>query len=158
MSGFTSHVGKGEYASPHDLLDTFHKAADTANLGQYFGCFAEDATFLGTDAQEHWTVSEFYEYARPHFLQGKGWSYSLRAGTRKISIHYSKDRVPLFASFDELLNAKGFSSTLRGTGTLCFNSTTKTWLIFSYYLSFAVPNDIASKISTEIGDFEVSLE
>src|SRR6516162_8245242 len=48
-------------------LDDFHDAAAHADEARYFGHFAPDAVFLGTDATERWDLAAFGEYAHPHF-------------------------------------------------------------------------------------------
>src|SRR5271168_3840018 len=56
-------------------LDDFHAAAAAADEARYFGHFAADGVFLGTDATERWTVDAFRAYAKPHFDAGRGWAY-----------------------------------------------------------------------------------
>jgi len=52
------------------MLDDWYKAAATANAEQYFGHFADDAVFLGTDPGERWTLAEFRKlYSKP------SWTY-----------------------------------------------------------------------------------
>ena len=65
------------------VLDDWHSAAAAADEARYFGHFARDAVFLGTDATERWTVEEFRRYAHPHFAKGKAWSF------RSVSRHVS---------------------------------------------------------------------
>ena len=47
------------------ILDGFHEAASKADGERYFGFFASDAIFLGTDVTERWTVDEFRTFAEP---------------------------------------------------------------------------------------------
>ncbi len=56
------------------VLDDFHRAASEADGEAYFGLFAAEGVFLGTDATERWTVDEFRAYAKPHFDRGRGWT------------------------------------------------------------------------------------
>src|SRR5882672_7680951 len=68
------------------VLDDFHDAAANADEKRYFGHFADDAVFLGTDASERWTKKEFLAYAKPFFDQGRGWTYFPREGKRNITV------------------------------------------------------------------------
>ena len=54
------------------ILDDFHDAASRADGDRYFGHFAPDGVFLGTDPAERWTVTEFRKYAEPHFSSAGG--------------------------------------------------------------------------------------
>src|SRR5438270_168575 len=56
-------------------LDDFHDAAAKADEARYFGHFAPDGVFLGTDAGERWDVGAFRAYAHPYFAKGKAWSF-----------------------------------------------------------------------------------
>jgi hypothetical protein len=58
-----------------ELLDRFHKAASAARFDEYFGLFAPDGIFIGTDAEERWTLAEFKAYTKPYFDKGRGWTY-----------------------------------------------------------------------------------
>jgi hypothetical protein len=55
---------------------------------------------------------------------------------------------------DQLLDNDSFKATCRGSGTAIYNPANKSWLVFSYHLSFPTPNDIAKKICLEIAAFE----
>lgn len=162
-SGSSSSVGGGSsnscpavtaHTSVELLLDCFNRAAAEANLVEYFGCFAQNGRFLGTDATENWSVDEFYAYSKPHFDIGKGWTYVPRLASRNINIQYGPDGSPLFASFDELLDSPSFKATCRGSGTAVYSPSSKSWLVFSYHLTFPTPNDIAKKLCLEIAAFE----
>jgi hypothetical protein len=41
------------------VLDTLHAAASRADARTYFGCFEEDAVFMGTDPHERWSLAQF---------------------------------------------------------------------------------------------------
>ena len=61
-------------AKRHDaelVLDDWHLAAAQADEARYFGHFAENAVFLGTDATERWTKAEFRVWASPYFKGGR---------------------------------------------------------------------------------------
>jgi ketosteroid isomerase-like protein len=119
------------------VLDDFHQAAAAGDFERYFGHFAPDAVFLGTDATERWTVEEFREYARPRFASGGGWTY--RPRDRTITL------IPgaRTAFFDELLDNDGLGET-RGSGVLVFEA--ERWKVAQYNLSIPIPNELAREI------------
>lgn len=126
-------------------LDDFHRAASQADFADYFSSFTDDAVFIGTDANERWSVEEFKKYAQPHFAKGRGWTYT----SSKRHISFNKERN--LAWFDEILaNAK--YGTSRGSGVLRLEN--NKWKIAQYHLTFPIPNDLAAKFTTEIKEFE----
>jgi hypothetical protein len=60
------------------VLDDWHQAASVADEARYFGHFAPNGIFMGTDATEHWTVSQFREWAKPQFKRKSAWSFKPR--------------------------------------------------------------------------------
>ncbi|MEM7519043.1 MAG: nuclear transport factor 2 family protein, partial [Planctomycetota bacterium] len=58
------HMDRATIAS---LLDDFHDAAARADLERYFGHFAPNGVFIGTDATERWPVEEFRAFCEPYF-------------------------------------------------------------------------------------------
>jgi ketosteroid isomerase-like protein len=123
------------------LLDDFHDAASKADGARYFGHFAKDGLFLGTDGSERWTLDEFRAYAKPHFDQGKGWTY------RATSRHVDLDPGGQFAWFDEALeNAK--LGACRGTGVLRRHD--GRWKVVQYHLTISIPNDLAEELAKRI--------
>jgi hypothetical protein len=60
------------------VLDDWHQAASVADEERYFKHFAPNGVFMGTDATERWTVSQFREWAKPHFQRKKAWSFKPR--------------------------------------------------------------------------------
>lgn len=145
---FVDIIGTSCHATVDSLLDGFHAAASKSSLKDYFGCFSAHGTFLGTDPCEYWSVEEFFEYAKPYFLSGQGWTYQPKEGTRKVRIIADK-----FATFDELLDSKDFS-TSRGSGSLIFDDTRSCWLIASYHLTFPIPNALAVFVCKAVDTFE----
>jgi hypothetical protein len=121
------------------VLDQFHTAASKADAAGYFGLFAPEAVFLGTDAGERWTVEEFKAYAMPHFSRGKGWTY--RPRDRHVNV------LPggLVAWFDELLDHDSYG-VCRGTGVLRREAAGTPWKVSQYHLTIPVPNDLAAKV------------
>lgn len=151
-AGFVSQLGGcvssgqfvGAASSPEQTLTSFHDAAAKADEVRYFDLFAKGGSvFLGTDATERWELDAFRQFAHPYFSQGKGWTYTLVAGTRKISYV----RGTNVAYFDELLqNVK--LGTCRGSGVLVIES--GQWKVAQYNLSIPVPNDKAESVVRQI--------
>lgn len=123
--------------SVNRVLDDFHDAAAHADEIRYFGHLAEDAVFLGTDANERWTKDEFRKYARPHFSKGRGWSYT----PRDRHVMFSKDCN--IAWFDERLYNKKYGE-LRGSGVL--RKKKGVWKIVFYNMVFTIPNKVARRV------------
>lgn len=118
-------------------LDALHAAADRADGERYFALFTDDAIFLGTDATERWTVTEFRAYAAPHFAAGQGWTYEV------VDRHMFLDPVGATAWFDERLANEKYGEC-RGTGVLRLVG--GRWRIAQYNLTIPVPNDLASEL------------
>jgi hypothetical protein len=112
------------------VLDDFHDAAARADEQRYFGHFAPDGVFLGTDATERWDVAAFRAYAHPYFARGKAWSF--RAVRRAVTVRGDA------AWFDEDLETQNLGPA-RGSGVLTLRD--GKWLVEQYVLSITVPND-----------------
>jgi ketosteroid isomerase-like protein len=124
-------------AEASKVLDDFHDAAAQADFDRYFGHFAEDAVFLGTDATERWTVEEFEAYARPYFKPGGGWTY------KPHDRHLTVQKDGNTAIFDELLDNDGLG-VARGSGVLVIED--DEWKIAQYSLSIPIPNELADRV------------
>ncbi|CAN1495594.1 SnoaL-like domain containing protein [Caulobacteraceae bacterium] len=129
------------------VLDALHAAAAKADGPTYFALYTPDATYLGTDAAERWTLAEFRGYAMPYFSKGQGWTYVPRE--RHITLAPVDCRC--VAWFDELLDSKSYG-TSRGPGTLIL--TPDGWKVSQYALTFPIPNDLAKDITARIKAFE----
>jgi len=123
------------------VLDDWHAAAAAADESRYFGHFAADAVFLGTDATERWTVAEFRRYAHPYFAKGKAWTF--KAIERHVA--FSPDRS--VAWFDELLDTPNLGPA-RGSGVLLRAG--DAWKIAHYDLSVPIPNALMKEIKQRI--------
>lgn len=128
-------------------LDALHGAAARADGAAYFALFTPDAVYIGTDASERWTLAQFRAFAEPYFARGRGWTYTLRPGTRHVAL--SPDGQ--VAWFDELLDS-GSYGTSRGTGVLV--RTADGWRIAQYHLTFPIPNDLAREFTGRIREHE----
>lgn len=129
------------------VLDAWHKAAADAKFDAYFSYFTKDAVFVGTDATEHWDFEAFKSYSKPHFDEGKAWSFT------PIQRHlYTSDDGNL-AWFDELLDTQ--MKICRGSGVL--KKQNGKWKIAQYVLSIAIPNDKVDDVTKIKADFDTKL-
>ena len=119
------------------VLDDWHAAAAAADFGRYFGAFAADGVFIGTDPGERWTVNEFRDYARPHFERGRAWT------CHPYDRHVALSPDVEVAWVDELLDHTSYG-VLRGTAVLRRDGTA--WRIVHYCMTFAIPNDVADAV------------
>ena len=129
------------------VLDDFHDAASKADGARYFAHFAPGARFLGTDATEHWSVSEFKNYTEPYFDRGQGWTYV--ATERWVTLSPKGDS----AWFDERLHNEKYGET-RGSGALV--KIGDRWRISQYNLTIPVPNELAGDLVERIRGRTVS--
>ncbi len=123
------------------VLDDWHRAAATADEARYFGHFAPNGVFMGTDATERWTVPAFRAWARPSFKRGKAWDFK----PRNRHIDFSADGKT--AWFDELLDTSNMG-LCRGSGVLTLIGAD--WKISQYNLSIPIPNGLEKAIVKEI--------
>ena len=125
-----------ERAAIAALLDRWHQAASQADSSVYFGALVPDsAVFIGTDDTERWTTEAFRTWSRPHFQNGKGWTF--RPKDRKISLDAQTAWV------DERLDSPHMGAC-RGTAVL--RKINGEWKIALYSLSFSVPNPRADAV------------
>lgn len=125
-------AGADERTAVNQVLDDWHQAAAAAKLERYFSYLTPDAVFLGTDATERWTRDEFYRFCKPHFDQGKAWSFKAR---RRAVLFAPGGKV---AWFDEDLETANLGPC-RGSGVLIKQPDAQ-WKIAHYNLSVTVPN------------------
>ncbi|TXF79175.1 nuclear transport factor 2 family protein [Chryseobacterium sp.] len=118
------------------LLDNLNIFAASADFKNYFDLYAEESTFIGTDATEIWNKKEFMAYAKPHFDKGKAWNFT----SLKRNITFSKDGQ--YAWFDEILDTQ--MKICRGSGVL--EKIAGKWKIKQYVLSMTVPNDVSNEV------------
>lgn len=142
---FTMSVGSaaasGDEAS--EVLDRFHRAAAEADFATYRAQMTDDIVFLGTDATERWQGEAFFDFARPHFEAGRGWTYRVRS--RRLQVGPQGN----VAWFDELLdNAR--LGLCRGSGLLLRGE--DGWKVTQYNLSMPVPNDMIGQVAEAIGN------
>ena len=127
------------------VLDNLNEYAAKADFKNYFALFADESTYIGTDATEVWDKKQFMDYAKPHFDKGQGWNFK----SLKRNIYFSKDGN--YAWFDEVLDTQ--MKICRGSGVL--EKIGGKWKIKQYVLSATIPNeviDVVTKIKTPSED------
>jgi len=129
------------------VIDQLHEAASKADGPAYFALFTPDARFIGTDATERWSLSQFRAYAEPYFARGQGWTYL----PRDRVVTFAPVSCRCVAAFDEILDNAAYGS-VRGSGVLV--RTDGGWKIEQYVLSYAIPNDLARPVTALIKDHE----
>jgi len=121
------------------MLDGFNTAAAKSDFNTYFNYFADESTFIGTDATEVWDKKAFMIWAKPYFDKKKTWNFT----ALKRNIYFSKDGK--LAWFDELLNTQ--MKICRGSGVV--EKINGSWKVKQYVLSMTVPNDVVDKVVAE---------
>ena len=130
-----------------EALDALHRAAAAADGERYFGAFAPEAVFLGTDAGERWSLAEFRAYAEPYFSKGQGWTYL--ASERHVGLARAGD----VAWFDERLQNEKYGEA-RGSGAL--ERRDGAWKVVQYNLTFPVPNEEAPELTKKVMQAETA--
>lgn len=152
--GEAASVNDSAEASSVELtLNALHTAAGRADASTYWALFAPDAVFLGTDANERWTLEEFKAYATPFFEKGQGWTYTPKQ--RHIAISNSGTT----AWFDERLWNDKYGEC-RGSGVLVRVKesvlrdegvgTSVRWKIAQYNLTVPIPNELLPEFAKRI--------
>jgi len=129
------------------MLDGFNVAAAKADFTTYFNYFADESTFIGTDATEVWDKKQFMTWAKPYFDKKKTWNFT----SLKRNIYFSKDGK--LAWFDELLDTQ--MKICRGSGVV--EKINGQWKVKQYVLSVTVPNDVVDKVVAEKAPIEDAL-
>ena len=124
------------------VLDAWHRAAAAADEERYFGYFAANGVFMGTDATERWTVPQFRAWAKPRFAKHKAWNFT----PKERHIDFAPGGQT--AWFDELLDTPNLGPC-RGSGVLVREG--GAWKIAQYNLSVPIPNELADGIVNQIG-------
>ncbi len=127
------------------VLDDVHRLASEADFEGYFNLYTADAIFMGTDANERWTIADFQQYARPAFDRGTGWTYTMT----ERHVFVSEDGNT--AWFDERLDNAAFGEC-RGTGVLV--KVDDEWKVKQYNLTVPIPNEILRDVAAQIRDLE----
>ena len=117
----------------------WHSVADES---RYFGYFAPNGIFMGTDPTERWTVTEFRAWAKPQFQRKSARSFR----PRDRHIVFSADGKTGW--FDEMLDTPNLG-LCRGSGVLVSLGGQRK--IAQYSLSVPIPNALVSAIVKQIG-------
>jgi SnoaL-like protein len=123
------------------VLDDWHQAAAAADEARYFGHFAPNGVFMGTDATERWTVAEFRAWAKPRFQKKSTWTFK----PHDRHVEFSTDRKT--AWFDEMLDTLDLG-LCRGSGVLVLSG--GIWKIAQYNLSVPIPNAMVDGVVKQI--------
>lgn len=129
------------------MLDGFNAAAAKADFNTYFNYFADESTFIGTDATEVWDKKAFMIWAKPYFDKKSTWNFT----ALKRNIYFSKDGK--LAWFDELLDTQ--MKICRGSGVV--EKINGQWKIRQYVLSMTVPNEVVDQVVAEKAPIEEAL-
>lgn len=130
---------ENEKTAINRMLDGFNTAAAKADFNTYFGYFADESTFIGTDATEVWDKKAFMVWAKPYFDKKQTWNFT----SLKRNMYFSKDGR--LAWFDELLDTQ--MKICRGSGVV--EKINGQWKVRQYVLSMTVPNEIVDKVVPE---------
>ena len=134
----------------NSTLDDWHDAAEDADFDRYFGHFADSTSvFIGTDATERWTRTDFEAFAKPHFEWGASWNFTPIERYVYIS-EYGKT-----AWFDEKLDTPNLGPS-RGSGVLVLKN--NEWKIAHYNLSVPIPNPLMNQVKDAIELFFEEME
>lgn len=118
------------------LLDSMNVAAANADFTRYFNFYANDATFMGTDATEYWNKENFMIWAKPYFDKKSTWDFTA------IDRHIYFGTTPDIAWFDELLSTQ--MKICRGSGVVINKN--GSWKVMQYVLSMTFPNSAIDKV------------
>jgi hypothetical protein len=102
-----SSYGQGSPGDVNQFIDAWHMAATKADAKTFFDSMAEGAIYIGTDATERWTKSEFVTFAKPYFDRGKAWDFK----PRDRDVHVTSDGH--YVWFSELLERGWVSAVVR---------------------------------------------
>lgn len=139
LSAQSNKAFEKEKSEISTMLDGFNVAAAKADFTTYFNYFADESTFIGTDATEIWDKKAFMIWAKPYFDKKKTWNFT----ALKRNIYFSKDGK--LAWFDELLDTQ--MKICRGSGVV--EKINGSWKVKQYVLSMTVPNDVVDKVVAE---------
>ncbi|GAE63220.1 SnoaL-like domain-containing protein [Chryseobacterium indologenes] len=139
LSAQAKNTFEKEKSEISTMLDAFNVAAAKADYTTYFNYFADESTFIGTDATEVWDKKAFMLWAKPHFDKKRTWNFT----ALKRNIYFSKDGK--MAWFDELLDTQ--MKICRGSGVV--EKINGNWKVKQYVLSMTIPNDVVDKVVDE---------
>lgn len=137
-------LGQDTRKEINDFIDAWHLAAARADATLFFSSMDEDCIYIGTDATERWTKSEFLTFAKPYFDRGKAWDFK----PYDRDLHVSE--TGHYVWFSELLTT--WMGTCRGSGILVRSE--GKMKLKQYHLSVTVPNDIIKDFISLVDQWE----
>ncbi|MBM4175492.1 MAG: nuclear transport factor 2 family protein [Ignavibacteria bacterium] len=120
----------------NNLLDSWHKSAEISDQESYFNFIDAEGIFLGTDAEERWTKTEFLKWSAPYFERSSAWSLI----PIRRNVIFSGDTA--VAWFDEDLETG--MGPCRGSGVLVKKG--NNWKLVHYNLALTIPNEAVKEI------------
>jgi len=127
--------GQTKTTEVNQFMDSWHKAAASADEEVFFGSMTKDGIYLGTDKTEKWTRDEMAVWAKEYFERESAWSFT--ATSRDI--YFSEDGK--VAWLNEKLDT--WMGVCKGTAVL--ELTNEGWKIALYDLSVTIDNDKIQK-------------
>ena len=127
--------GQTKTTEVNQFMDSWHKAAATADEEVFFGSMTKDGVYLGTDKTEKWTRDEMAVWAKEYFERESAWSFT--ATSRDI--YFSENGK--VAWLNEKLDT--WMGVCKGTAVL--ELTNEGWKIALYDLSVTIDNDKIQK-------------
>jgi len=128
----------------NEMMDTWHKAAATADEDVFFGSMTEDCIYIGTDKSERWLRDELKAWSAEFFDREKAWEF--KAIERAV---YMSDDGKL-AWFDETLDT--WMGVCRSSGVV--KLVDGEWKLKHYHLSVTLPNDAVKKFIKLLEKYE----
>ncbi|WKK79979.2 nuclear transport factor 2 family protein [Marivirga arenosa] len=132
---FNSLAQKNNEKIINTFMDSWHKAAASADEEVFFGSMTKDGIYLGTDKTEKWTRDEMAVWAKEYFERESAWSFT--ATSRDI--YFSENGK--VAWLNEKLDT--WMGVCKGTAVL--ELTNEGWKIALYDLSVTIDNDKIQK-------------
>ncbi|NQW37535.1 MAG: nuclear transport factor 2 family protein [Flavobacteriales bacterium] len=125
-------INKTETSSSLNIfMDDWHKDVATFNYNAYFNKIDSLGYFIGTDASEVWTKTEFEAFSKPYFDKKQTWDF------KALDRHFFINETGDIAWFNEVLDT--WMGLCRGSGIL--QKKNGEWKIMQYVLSVTIPND-----------------
>lgn len=125
-------------ADLNKFMDAWHQDVAKYDFDNYFGKIDSLGYFIGTDASEVWTKTEFASFCKPYFDKKQTWDF------KPLDRHFYINESGNMAWFDEVLDT--WMGLCRGSGVL--QKKNNEWKIMQYVLSATIPNDDIQAVIT----------
>lgn len=126
-----SYLASAQLTELNKIIDQWHLDATNANFDSYFEIMTPNFVFLGTAPEERWTKEEFASFCKPHFDNGKAWSFT----SSKRNWVFSENKK--MAWFDEDLET--WMEGCRGSGIMIKER--GKWKLAYYNLTVLIENE-----------------